>query len=155
LKHVDDIARKYIQPGEGTMQFALMYVPSERVYYEVFADSDGGLVTEALRRGVIPVSPSTLFLYLQTVAYGLRGLVIPEQAQELSREIAQLRADFRRFLKTQELAGTHLRNLQKAFDEAAVRIARVDAAIGRIGGDPGPFDRSNGGDDRPSDGASE
>lgn len=132
LRHVEDIARKYIQPEEGTMQFALMYIPSERVYYQVFADSDGGLTEEALRRGVVPVSPSTLFLYLQTVAYGLRGLSFPEERRELIRVVQQLKGDFSQFQKSYSLAGTHLKNLQRAFEDSSSRLSRVELLVERL-----------------------
>lgn len=132
LRHVEDIAGKYIQPEEGTMQFALMYIPSERVYYQVFADSDGSLTEEALRRGVVPVSPSTLFLYLQTVAYGLRGFAFPEEQRELMQAVQQLRGDLVQFMKSYSLAGTHLKNLQKAFDESYVRLSKVESIVERL-----------------------
>lgn len=132
LRHVEDIAGKYIQPEEGTMQFALMYIPSERVYYQVFADSGGALTEEALRKGVIPVSPSTLFLYLQTVAYGLRGFAFPEEQRELVRIIGQLRGDLSQLAKSYALAGTHLKNLQKAFDDSYTRLARVEVIVERL-----------------------
>jgi len=131
-KHVDDIARKYIQPNEGTMQFALMYIPSERVYYEVFAASDGALTEEALRKGVVPVSPSTMFTYLQTVAYGLRGLIVPEERREMMRLIEQLRSDFVRFTRAYELAGTHLRNFERAFDDAGGHLSRLTPIVDRL-----------------------
>ncbi len=132
LRHVEDISGKYIQPEEGTMQFALMYIPSERVYYQVFADSDGTLTEEALKRGVVPVSPSTLFLYIQTVAYGLRGFAFPEEQRELLRSIQQLRGDLVQFVKSYSLAGTHLKNLQKAFDESYTRLAKVESVVDRL-----------------------
>lgn len=137
LRHVEDISSKYIQPEEGTMQFALMYIPSERVYYQVFADSGGALSEEALRKGVIPVSPSTLFLYLQTVAYGLRGFAFPEEQRELVRIIGQLRGDLSQLAKSYSLAGTHLKNLQKAFDDSYARLARVEVIVERLEGGAG------------------
>ncbi|HUX22740.1 MAG TPA: DNA recombination protein RmuC [Spirochaetia bacterium] len=143
MRHVEDIATKYIQPDEGTLQFALMYIPSERVYYQVFADSDGSLTETSLRRGVVPVSPSTLFLYLQTIAYGLRGFSFPEERREIIRVIQQLKGDLTQFSRGYSLAGTHLRNLQKAFDDSAARLSRVELLVERLEA-PGGSDEVNG-----------
>ena len=75
--HVDAIASKYIRPDEGTLDFALMYVPAERVYYEAVAgdanaDDPDGAIGYALRRRVIPVSPHTFYAYLAAILHGDR-----------------------------------------------------------------------------------
>ena len=142
MRHIDDIAKKYIQPEEGTMQFALMYIPAERVYYQVFADSDGSLSEAALRRGVVPTSPSTLFLYIQTIAYGLRGFILPEEQREMVQIVQQLKGDLAQFSRNYALAGTHLKNLQKAFDDSSGRLSRVEGLVGRLNGGEISPDRS-------------
>jgi DNA recombination protein RmuC len=60
-KHIDAISKKYILPTEGTMDFALMYIPSESVYYEVVNQLD--TLDYARRLRVYMVSPSTLYDY--------------------------------------------------------------------------------------------
>lgn len=142
MRHIDDIAKKYIQPDEGTMQFALMYIPAERVYYQVFADSDGSLSEIALQRGVVPTSPSTLFLYIQTIAYGLRGFILPEEQREMVQIVQQLKSDLAQFARNFALAGTHLKNLQKAFDDSTGRLSRVEGLVGRLHGGEVTPDRS-------------
>ncbi len=63
-KHIKDISSKYILPAEGTVDFALMYLPSEAVYYEVVNLTD--LMDYARDLRVYPVSPTTLYAHLQT-----------------------------------------------------------------------------------------
>ncbi|MFW5689572.1 MAG: DNA recombination protein RmuC [Spirochaetota bacterium] len=131
-KHIGDIAGRYINPSEGTMGFALMYIPSERVYVELFAGRNEELMKLALEQNVVPVSPATLFLYLQTVAYGLRGLAIPENARKLLDDLSTLRAELTAMVKSFELAGGHLRNLSRAFEETGARIQRVELRASRL-----------------------
>ena len=131
-KHVTDISDRYIRPDEGTMAFALMYIPAERIYYAFFVERQEELFAEALRHNVVPVSPGTLFAYLQTVAYGLRGLALPENIRRLMGELARLRNDLASFRKNFDVAQTHLRNLSRAFDEAGTRLARLELLADRV-----------------------
>ena len=130
--HIQDIAGRYINPAEGTLGFALMYIPSERVYVELFAGRNEELMRLALEQNVVPVSPATLFLYLQTVAYGLRGLAIPEHARRLMDNLTALQGELDRLVKGFELAGTHLRNLGRVFDETGSQLERVRIRVDRI-----------------------
>ncbi len=131
-KHLADIAERYIRPREGTMSFALMYVPSERVYTELFAGHDDELARAALEKSVVPVSPSTLFLYLQTVAYGLRGLSLPERTERLLGRLDSLSGELSSLQRSMEVAGGHLRNLGRSFDEASTRVDRVASQLDAV-----------------------
>jgi len=75
-KHIDDISDKYLRPGDGTTDFAVMYLPSEAVYYQLVAADDNGDYEYALNRKIIPTSPGILYGFLASVAtiYAAAGL---------------------------------------------------------------------------------
>src|SRR5260370_7529482 len=84
--HADSIAKKYIVPNEGTLDVALMFVPSESVYCELLAtlDAKGQAIDAYCRdRNIIAVSPNTLYVHLCVIAMGLRGMQIEENAKRL------------------------------------------------------------------------
>src|SRR6202030_4509433 len=84
--HVDAIARKYIVPNEGTLDLALMFVPSESVYYELLMTEDNkGEQLDSYCRGrnIIAVSPNTLYAHLCVITVGLRGRQLAENAKRL------------------------------------------------------------------------
>ena len=132
LRHIEAIRSKYIHPEEGTLQFALMYIPSERIYYHAFVEADSGLLEEAIRMGVVPVSPGGLFLYLQTVAYGLKGFVFSKKQRELIQITLSLRREIDSLKRLLETGGTHLRNLVKNRDEADKKIDEVESVLVRM-----------------------
>src|SRR5207249_6763682 len=110
--HADAITKKYIVPEEGTLDVALMFVPSESVYYELLMseDSKGQALDAYCRdRNVIAVSPNTLYAHLQVILMGLRGMQIEENAKRLHASLAGLEKQLSTISEVYEKLGTHLK----------------------------------------------
>ncbi|MDD5593506.1 MAG: DNA recombination protein RmuC [Candidatus Margulisbacteria bacterium] len=130
-KHIDDIKRKYILPDEGTFDFALMYVMAENVYYEIIIkDEDLGdedsVFRYATKNKIIPVSPNSFYGYLQTILFGLRGLRVEEQAQEILKNLARLEGDFERVMTDFTVMGKHLKDSVTKYDDAEKRMIKFN-----------------------------
>src|SRR5688572_3434559 len=129
--HVDAIAQKYIRPAENTFDFALMYLPSESVYYELVCGKTGELLKYAHDKRVFPVSPTTFTAQLQVIALGLKGLQIEQHAHEVMAYVAQLGNDFDRFKADFDVVGKHIGNAQTKYSEAERRLDRFEAKLER------------------------
>jgi DNA recombination protein RmuC len=139
--HTESIAKKYILPGEETLDIALMFVPSEGVYYELLRSVDGkGMpLDEYCRtRCVVPVSPSTLFAHLKIIFLGLRGMQIEENAKKLLGSLSGLKRQMDNFGEVYERLGTHLRNAQQSYADADRKLDRARGSIEELAqGGPG------------------
>lgn len=128
-KHIDDIAKKYILPDEGTYDFALMYIPAENIYYETILKEealaqDRSIFSYALQKRVIPVSPNSFFAYLQVIVLGLKGMQIEKSALAIFQSLSRLQGDLGRFRNTFQLIGTHLGHAKSKFDDAEKRLGK-------------------------------
>ena len=133
-RHVDSIATKYILPDEGTLDFALMYIPAENVYYETIIKDEGlggdqSIISHALERRVIPVSPNSFYAYLQAICMGLKGLQIEKQAQEIMRYLSRLQGDFGRFREDFTTLGGHVERARKKYEEADLKLGRFEEKL--------------------------
>ncbi len=133
-KHIDTIAKKYIVPGEKTLDFALMYIPAENVYYEtIIKDESFGeeksISSYALSRRVVPVSPNSFYAYLQAILLGLRGLHVEESAHEIIRGLQQLHGEFDKFNELFQLIGKHLGHARSTYDDAEKRFNRMQSRL--------------------------
>src|SRR6266851_2019090 len=138
--HADSIAKKYILPNEGTLGIALMFVPSENVYYELLmtADAKAQPLDEYCRsRNVIAVSPNTLYAHLQVILMGLQGMQIEENAKRLHASLAGLESQLEKFTDPFEKLGTHLKNAALSYAEADKRFDKAHSTVeGMLSGDP-------------------
>ncbi len=134
-KHVDAISSKYILPGEGTLNFALMYIPAENVYYETITKDladEGNISQYALSKRVIPVSPNTFYLYLQTLLIGFKGMQVQKNAQHILDRLSQLKGDFGKFSETYELVGTHLQHAQASFEKSEKKLESFGGKLEQV-----------------------
>ncbi|MGB9742029.1 MAG: DNA recombination protein RmuC [candidate division WOR-3 bacterium] len=131
-RHIDAIARKYILPDEGTYDFALMYIPAENVYYEIIvntAEKEQSIINYALNARVIPVSPATIYAYLQAILLGLRGMQVQAQAQQILANLSTLQLALERFQEKFQTLGTHLTNAHNRYEEAGRELERLSVRL--------------------------
>jgi DNA recombination protein RmuC len=128
-RHVTDIGHKYVCPP-ATLDFALMFIPAESVYYELLLSDD--VLEFARAKRVVPVSPNTLYAYLQAIAIGLRGLKIAQESRRIEQLLLGLRKNFDEFKEHFRLIGRHLDRARGQFIQAEADVSRFDHTIGGI-----------------------
>lgn len=107
-KHIETISKKYILPEEGTMDFALMYVPSEAVYYEIAQETD--ITSFARRARVYPVSPSTLYAHLQMILLSFEGKKLESKTREVFKLLHAISGDYEKVEGNLSVLGKHVNN---------------------------------------------
>jgi DNA recombination protein RmuC len=113
-------------PDEGTYDFALMYIAAENVYYETIIKEEGAaeknLSLYALSKRVIPVSPNSLYAYLQAIVLGLKGMKIEDRAKEIIQYLGRLQTELLRFREDFGLLGRHIGHAQSCYQNTEKRL---------------------------------
>lgn len=126
-KHIQAIGRKYILPSEGTVDFALMYVPGEAIYYEIMMNTD--LCDVGSRQRVFLVSPQSFSYFLGTILLSLEGELIEQKAKEVMDYLKGIQVDSRKFGTDLSLVSKHVTNAKRATDDAAVSYEKLSGKI--------------------------
>lgn len=131
-KHIDDIAKKYILPEEGTVNFAVMYVPSENVYYHVLTDDENDIMDYARGKNVIITSPHGFFNFLRVILMGLERGKLQEQAQKIWDILKGVQQETDRFGDTIGVLSRHVSNAKGAMDAVHSSYAKLSGKIDQV-----------------------
>lgn len=123
-KHIRDISQKYILPDEDTLDFALMYLPSESVYYEVV--NHPNTLEYARKHRVYPVSPTTLYASLQTIMLSFEGQKIEARSKKVLQLLRAIKKDYAQLEDTFSTLNRHITN-------AYNQTANADQELNRLG----------------------
>ncbi len=126
-KHIDAISQKYILPSEGTMDFALMYIPSESVYYEVVNLPE--ILDYARKQRVYMVSPSTLYAHLQTILLSFEGKKIESKSKELFALIRSISLEYGKVDENMQTLGKHINNSYNQYSNLSAGFANLGNKI--------------------------
>ena len=122
-KHLRDIGSKYILSQEGTLDFALMYLPSETIYYEVVTNSEIMDLSKDLR--VYPVSPTTLYASLQTILLSLESQKIAGKTSEVFSLLKAIQKDYDQLNENFLLLGKHLTNAYNTLNTTSQTMNQI------------------------------
>jgi len=123
----------YIYPDEGTSDFALMYVPSEAVYYFIITETEA--LEFANQKKVFVVGPSTLYAYLKTILVGFQAMKIEKRARQIYDNLKRLEKDLVVFMRDYGTLGTHIRSASSKYEDLSKRIERISSRLHTIEAD--------------------
>lgn len=128
------ISDKYIHPEHGTADLALMFLPSETIYFEVIRNVE---LCEALHKcSVFPVSPNTLAIVLKSVAMSFSYYEFAQNVEKTLEQIKWAQKSFAFFQKKFEEVGKGLQKAQEAYGTASTHLNRYTNRVVELTGEP-------------------
>ena len=129
-KHVEDIADKYIIPGE-TSDGAVMFVPAEAVFAEIHGYHPE-IVDFAMQRRVWIVSPTTLMAVLNTARAVMKDVATREQVHIIKDELGKLGKDFNLFDHRLGKLADHIRQAHEDTEKLRITGDKLTRRFSRI-----------------------
>lgn len=131
-KHINDISKKYILPSEGTVDFALMYVPSEPIYYEITLNQPE-ILDFGYQKKVYFVSPNSFYYFLKIIMVGLEGAKIEQGAKKILNGMKAVQQESLKFEEELSVLTSHINHAKTSSERAQNRFGRLSGKIERLG----------------------
>jgi len=130
-RRIDEIADKYILPDEGTTEQAVMYIPSENVFYELIVHSP--IIEEyAKRRSVVMTSPNTLSYFLKVILVAYQQHELEKNAKNIIKALAGIKVEATKFGVDLEVLGRHITNSYKNMEKVTSSFVGLFGRIERV-----------------------
>lgn len=129
-KHIQDIASKYIIPGE-TGEGAMMFIPAEAVFAEIHAHHPD-LVVEAQKMRVWLASPTTLMAILTTARAVIKDDATRKQIHIIQKHLHALGQDFARFQDRMTKLAKHIEQAHQDVEDVNTSAKKISSQFQKI-----------------------
>jgi len=129
-KHIEDIAGRYIIPGE-TADGAIMFLPAEAIFAELHAHHPG-LIEFAQKRQVWIASPTTMMAILTTMAAVLKDAETKRQVHIIQEHLQGLASDFGRFGNRFDNLARHIRQASEDTQQIHTSAKKISSRFAKI-----------------------
>lgn len=126
-KHIQDISKKYILAEEDTVDYALMYIPSEAIYYEIINDAD--LFDFFGENRVLPVSPMSFFAYMKAILMSFEGQKIQSKAKEILEILRSIKKDYEKIDSSWSILTKHMTNAYNQVSQVSKNLLTLGQKI--------------------------
>lgn len=138
-KRIDETA-KYIRPDENTMDFALMFIPAEGIFYDLLVNKVGAvkvntrsLLEYAARdKKVHIVSPTTLYVTLQSIWQGMRAYTIQERTKDILKNVGMLQKHIVAYEDYFKKIGNNLSTTVNSYNTAYKELGKIDKDVVKL-----------------------
>ncbi|OGD67801.1 hypothetical protein A3F08_01395 [Candidatus Berkelbacteria bacterium RIFCSPHIGHO2_12_FULL_36_9] len=139
IKERIDETAKYIRPDENTVDFAIMFIPAEGIFYNLLVYKVGtidlnteDLIKYAFSKRVMITSPTSFFAYLQTILQGLKALKMEESVKEIVAKIGQLGKHMNAYESYLQKLGSNLGTTVNMYNSAYKEFGKIDKDVYKI-----------------------
>lgn len=127
-KRIDEISSKYILPEEKTTDQAIMYIPSENVYYELIVNTPE-IEEYCHRKNIIMASPNTLSYFLKVLLVGYQQHELEKHAGEILKAIGGIKIEAEKFNEELGVLERHVSNSYKSMDNVKSKFGKLFGKI--------------------------
>lgn len=127
---INEVA-KYVRPEKGTLDFAILFLPNENIYYEAMIRS-GGIAEYAKSKKVLITGPNTMLYVLQVLFQAYQSQQFAQKAQEALAHISGVRKQAERLDESISVLGKHLGNANSKLGDVQSENTKLQNQIDRV-----------------------
>lgn len=133
-KLIDQITTKYILPSENTVDYALLYIPAEAIYYEIInhLDKEFNIMQYAWSKKIIITSPNTLFLTLRIIEHWFKDTKLSQETHNIINKLNFIIKDSSTLDDSFKKLGKHLSDTVSAFETSQKRLELMSKKVGKL-----------------------
>lgn len=130
-KRIDEISLKYILPDEGTTDQAVMYIPSESIYYELITNNQK-VIDYANKRKVVLSSPNTITFLLKTILIAYKQTQLNKSVGEIMKSLDGLVVEGHKFSEELDVLEGHIVRTSKSIETVKSKYSKLQGKMDKI-----------------------